>query len=190
MNRYTSCFIGIPLPEKYQPIFADLLEKIPQINPLFKQPFVTTPHITVCYLDEQSQDNLQKIADTVKNYLEMVKGMQLQIGGFGYFRGDEPRVVFLDVKYPKALREFNESLTKSLSVYSATDNNLPFHPHITVAWVGDQEAQKVFKTHQPELQVLLDKIDWTFEITEIVLYGVDSTRQPEYQEKLIQMSVR
>lgn len=190
MNNYTSCFIGVPIPEKYQQIFEDLLAKIPQINPLFKQPYLKTPHITVCYLDKQSQDDLQRIAENVKNYLEILKGAQLQIGGFGYFREDNPRVLFLDVKYPKALKEFNEALTKSLSVYSATDNKLQFHPHVTVAWVGDPEAQKVFKTHQPELQALLDKNDWTFEITEIVLYGADSTKQPEYQEKLISLEVK
>ena len=190
MNDYTSHFIGIPLPKKYQQNFEDILEEVSQINPLFKPTYSKTPHITVCYLDKQSQNYLQRIAENVKNYLKILKGAQLKVGGVGYFRGDEPRVVFLDVKYPKALQEFNEAITKKLSVYSATDENLPFHPHITVAWVGDPEAQRVFKTHQPELQALLDKIDWLFEITEVVLYGADSTKQPEYQEKLISLEVK
>ncbi len=190
MNTYTSCFIGIPLPEKYQQSFKDLLEEIPRINLLFKQPYLKTPHITVCYLDKQSQNDLQNIAKNVKNYLGILKNVKLKIGGFGYFRGDEPKVVFLAVEYPKELQEFNEALTKSLSVYSATDSNLPFHPHVTVAWVGDSEAQKVFKIYQPEFQILLDKINWTFEVTEVILYGADSTKQPEYQEKLVSLEVK
>lgn len=190
MYLYTSCFIGIPLPEKYQQSFKDLLEEIPRINPLLKQPYLKTPHITVCYLNKQSQNDLQNIAKNVKNYLKILKNVKLKIGGFGYFRGDEPRVVFLDVIYPKELQKFNEALTKSLSVYSAIDNSLPFHPHVTAAWVGDPEAQQVFKKYQPELQTLLDKINWTFEITEVVIYGADSTKQPEYQEKLISLEVR
>lgn len=190
MNSYTSCFIGVPIPEKYQQPFEDLLEKIPQVNPLFKQPYLKTPHITVYYLDKQSQNDLQKIAENVENYLEILRGVRLQIGGFGYFREGNPRVLFLKVKYPKALKEFNEALAKSLSAYSAPDNNLPFHPHVTVAWVGDPEAQKVFKTHLSELQALLDKIDWNFKVTEVILYGADSTKQPEYHEKLISLAVK
>ncbi len=189
MNSYTSCFIGIPIPEKYQQSFKGLLKKIPQINPLFKPPYLKTPHITVCYLDKQSQTNLLRIAENVKNYLEILKGVQLKIGGFGYFRGDDPKVLFLDVQYPKALQEFNEMITKSLSVYSAIDQSLPFHPHVTVAWVGDPEAQKVFKSHQLNLKALLDEVSWEFEITEVVLYGADSTKKPEYQEKLISLAV-
>ncbi len=190
MNNHTSYFIGIPLPEKYQQNFEDILEEVSQVNPLFKPTYSKTPHITVCYLDKQSQNDLQRIAENVKNHLEILKGVKLKIGGSGYFRGDDPRVFFLDVHYPKALQKFNEVIAKSLSFYSAADNNLPFHPHVTVAWVGDPEAQRVFKTHQPELQALLNKIDWTFEITEVVLYGADSTKQPEYQEKLISLEVK
>jgi len=190
MNSYTSCFIGIPIPEKYQQSFESLLEKIPQINPLFKPPYSKTPHITVCYLDKQSQVNLLGIAENIKNYLQILKGVKLKIGGFGYFRGDDPKVLFLDVKYPKALKEFNEVITKSLSVYSATDQNLPFHPHVTVAWVGDPKAQQVFKAYQSDLKVLLDEVNWSFEITEVVLYGADSTKKPEYQEKLISLVVK
>lgn len=190
MDIYTSCFIGIPLPEKYQQSFKDLLWEIPQINPLFKQPYLKTPHITVCYLDKQSQNDLQNIAKIIKNYLGILKNVKLKIGGFGYFREAKPRVVFLAVEYPKKLQDFNKTLTKSLSVHSATYNNLPFHPHVTVSWVGDLEAQRVFKTHQPELESLLNKINWTFEITEVVIYGADSTKQPEYQKKIISLEVR
>lgn len=190
MNSFTSCFIGIPIPKKYQQDFECLLKKISQINPLFKPPYMRTPHITVCYLDKQSQNDLPKIAENVKNYLKILKGTTLEIGGFGYFRGDEPKVVFLNVKYSKALQGFSITITKSLSVYSATDNNLPFHPHVTVAWVGDPEAQQVFKLYQPGFETLLGKVDWTFEITEVVLYGADSTKKPEYQEKLISLEVK
>lgn len=189
MNNYTSCFIGIPIPEKYQRGFEDLLGKIPQINSMFKQPYLKTPHITICYLDKQSQNNLQKIAEDVKNYLEILKGVHLKIGGFGYFKEDDPRVLFLDVDYPRVLKEFNELLTKNLSVYSGTANNLPFIPHVTVAWVGDPEAQKVFKLHQPELKALLDEVNWQFEITKVIIYGADSNKKPEYQEKLITLKV-
>jgi len=179
MSDYTSCFIGIPLPEKYQESFQNLLKEIFQINPL-----------TLYYLDKQSQTDLPKITENIKNHLEILKGVKLKIKGSGYFRGNDPRVLFLDVQHPKALQEFNKVITESLSTYSAPDNNLPFHPHVTVAWVGDPESQQAFKAHQSNLKTLLDKVNWPFEITEVVLYGADSTKKPECQEKLISLEVK
>ncbi|GEM_PF-2863587 len=190
MNSYTSCFIGIPIPEKYQQDFEALMERITQVNSLFKLPYLKTPHITICYLDKQSQGDLQKIAESVKNYLNILKNVRLKIGGFGYFRGDDPRILFLEVDYPLVLKKFNKVVTKSLSVYSTADSKLPFHPHVTVSWVGDLEAQKVFKTHQSELENILGKINWSFEITEVVLYGADSNKKPEFQERLISLPIK
>lgn len=190
MNDYTSCFIGIPIPEKYHQSFENLLEGISQINPLFKPTYSITPHITVCYLDKQSQTDLPKIAENIKNYLKILKSVELKIGGFGYFREDNPKVLFLDVQYPKALQEFNKVIAKSLSIYSATDNNLPFHPHVTVAWVRDPEAQQAFRAYQSSLKDFMDEVNWSFEITEVALYGADSTKRPEYQEKLISLAVK
>lgn len=190
MKIYTGCFIGIPIPEKYQQNYNDLLEKITQINPLFKQPDLKIPHITVCYLGKQSQADLQKIAEKVKKSLKILKNVQLEIGGFGYFKGNDPKILFLDVDYPASLKEFNKVVTKSLSVYLTTEKTLPFIPHVTVAWVGDPEAQQAFKSDQAKLKVILDKVSWPFKITEVVLYGADSARQPEYQEALISLAVK
>lgn len=189
MNGYTAYFIGTPLPEKYQQDFENLQTDVSQISPSFKTTYPKTPHITVYYLGKQSQSALPEIAEDVKKHLKMLKGIKLKVGGCGYFGEDKPRILFLDVQYPPKLQEYNKVISKSLSIYYTPDNDLPFHPHVTVAWVGDSEAQKVFKTHQPELKILLDEIDWTFEITEVVLYGADSTKQPEYQEKLISIAV-
>ena len=63
-------------------------------------------------------------------------------------------------------------------------------PDQGVAWVGDPEAQQAFKAYQSNLKTLLDEVNWPFEITEVVLYGADSTKQPEYQEKLIPLIVK
>ncbi|OGE64270.1 2'-5' RNA ligase [Candidatus Daviesbacteria bacterium RIFCSPLOWO2_02_FULL_36_7] len=189
MISYTSYFIGIPMPEKYQQGFEDLQADVSQISPLFKTTHPKTPHITAYYLDKQTQSALPEIAESVKKYLEILNGVKLKVGGFGYFRGDDPKVLFLDVDYPEAFNEFNKIISKSLSVYYSSDKDLPFHPHITVAWVGDPKSQKAFKLYQSDLKSLLDKINWSFKITEVVLYGVDSTKKPEYLEKLITLAL-
>ncbi|MDO8573300.1 MAG: RNA 2',3'-cyclic phosphodiesterase [Candidatus Daviesbacteria bacterium] len=189
MKDYSSYFVGIPLPQKYQQDFEDLQADVSQISPLFKTTYPKTPHITVCYLSKQSQSALPEIVEDIKKHLEILKGAKLKVGGLGYFGKDKPRVLFLDVQYPKQLKEFNKILSKSLSHYYASDNDLPFHPHVSLAWVGDPEAQKAFKASQLELNSRLEKVNWTFDITEVVLYGVDSTKKPEYHEKLIVFAI-
>ncbi len=188
MKDYSSYFIGVPLPQKYQQDFEDLQIDVSQISPLFKTTYPKTPHITVYYLSKQSQSALPGIVEETKKHLRILKGTKLKVGGFAYFGEDKPRILFVNVQYPQKLMEFNKVLSKSLSSYYASDNDLPFHPHVTVAWVGDPKAQQVFKTHQSELQALLE-VNWSFEITEVVLYGADSTKQPEYHEKLISLEV-
>ncbi|OGE64642.1 2'-5' RNA ligase, partial [Candidatus Daviesbacteria bacterium RIFCSPLOWO2_02_FULL_36_7] len=156
---------------------------------LFKITHPKTPHITVCYLAKQSQSALSEIAEDTKKHLVILKEAKLRIGGFGYFGKDKPRILFVDVQYPPQLQEFNKVISRNLSTYSAVDNDLPFHPHVTLAWVGEPEAQKVFTASLLELSSRLKKVNWSFDITEIVLYGVDSTKKPEYHEKLISIAV-
>lgn len=190
MKNYSSYFIGIPLPQKYQQDFEDLQADVSQISPLFKTTHPETPHITVYYLDKQSQSSLPGIIEDVKKHLEILKGAKLEVGGFGYFGEDKPRILFVDVQYPPKLKEFNKVISKSSSIYSAYDNSLPFHPHVTVAWVGDPKAQEAFKISRGELNSRLEKVSWIFDITEVVLYGVDTAKKPEYHERVITFAVR
>lgn len=190
MKDYSSYFIGIPLPEKYQQDFEDLQADVSQISPLFKTTHPKTPHITIYYLDKQSQSSLSGIIGDVKKHLEILKGAKFKVGGFGYFGENKPRILFADVQYPPQLHEFNKVISKSLSIYCAADNDLPFHPHVTVAWVGNPEAQEVFNASLSELNNRLKEVNWTFDITEVVLYGVDSAKKPEYHERLISMAIK
>lgn len=65
MKVYTSCFIGIPLPDKYQKEFEALLKDINSICPSWELVDPKTPHITVFYLDKQSKNKLPDIAKKV-----------------------------------------------------------------------------------------------------------------------------
>lgn len=67
--RFTSCFIGIPLPEKYQKEFEQILDTLDELLPAARLVRRETPHITVYYLDAQSQDNIldiTKIIDSMR----------------------------------------------------------------------------------------------------------------------------
>lgn len=190
MQNYSSYFIGIPLAQKYQQEFEDLQTNITQISPLFKTTHPKSPHITVYYLNKVSQSALPTITNEVKKHIRILGGVKLKIGGLGYFGKDKPRVLFSEVQYPPQLQEFNKVISKSLSIYCASDNNLPFHPHVTLAWIGYPKAQKAFKIYKAELNSRFERVSWIFNITEVILYGVDISKQPEYHEKLISFRVK
>lgn len=186
---FTSCFIGIPLPEEFQQEFEQLLDKLATMNPYMKLVQKKTPHITLYYLDEQSQNNLQEIAHTTEGVVSRLRGCELTIGGLGVFNADFPRVVYLSADYPPALQEVNSLLREQLNSYYAADNNLPFLPHMTVASIPDDKARSIYKQNENGINELLNNIQWAFLVKEVVIYGVDSRKEPEGQEKLLSITM-
>lgn len=192
MKQYTSCFIGVPLPEKYQKEFERLLVNIRKLYPNWEITYPKTPHITVYYLDSKSQYALPAIANVVKTKISILKNLVLTVDGFDYFSRDDLRagIVFLNIVYPPAFVDFNWELTNKLILYYSADNNLPFHPHMTVARINGLKNKSSLKNNISDLGHKIGKQNWEFSIGEVVLYGVDSTKQPQHQERLITITVK
>ena len=192
MKQYTSCFIGVPLPEKYQEEFERLLADVGKLYPNWEISYPKTPHITVYYLDQQSQQVLPSIASVIQTKVSIHKNLVLKINGFDYFTKDDPRegIVFLNIVYPRELVDFNREITDKLSQYYSTDNNLPFHPHMTIARVNGLKNESSLKNYISHIGHKISKIHWEFPLTEVILYGVDSTKKPEHQEKLIHIPIK
>ena len=189
MASYTSCFIGIPIPQEFQEEFTKLIIYIQNNFPFIQTVNPKTPHITIFYLDEQSQLNLDEISLITQSHKDKLKGIKLRIKGFDYFTKENPTVLFLAVDYPPILIDFNKQLSNQLNKFSAIDNNLPFHPHLTLARLKDKQAQDKFILYKEKIVSQHINIDWEFETKEIALYGVDSTKFPEGQHKLITISI-
>lgn len=148
-----------------------------------------TPHVTVCYLDKQSQFSLNEISKLIESSAIILSKSNLKVGGFNYFTKENPEVLFLDIDYPASLTNFNIKTSKLLMEYCASDNKLPFSPHMTAGRIKSKQAKESFNENKEKLSSRLNMINWNFKVNEIVLYGVDSTKSPEYQEKLIKISV-
>lgn len=70
-------------------------------------------------------------------------------------------------------------MLKDLSDFLAI-NQLPFHPHMTLGKLinpNDRQIKEFVKER-------LSKIKWKFKIKKIAIYGADTTKSPEYQEKI------
>lgn len=67
---------------------------------------------------------------------------------------------------------------------------MPFYPHLTIGNLKAENYNDEFINIQPKLKDLLDNISWTFPITELAIYGANSTQSPEYQEKLAVIPIK
>lgn len=187
MKQYTSCFVGVPLPKKFQNGYEKLLADVGKLYPNWEIAYPKTPHVTVFYLDKQSQYVLTTIASVIQTKINICRNLILTISGFNYFTKGSAKegIVFLDIVYPSAFANFNQVLKGKLDQYYSADNNLPFHPHMTLARVKGLKNGSSLKNSVSRIESKISNTNWEFSITEIVLYGVDSTKKPQHQEKLI-----
>ncbi len=189
MKEFTSCFVGVPLPYEFQKEFEELLLRVNKISPDLQLTQKETPHLTVYYLDKQSQHNISKIESLVKGQMDLIKGCDLQVGGLDIFGEEYPRVLFLPIKFPPVLASFNSKLKGELSEFRVGMDELPFHPHMTVAWFAKGATFESWEKVKAEIESEMNKVNWQFPITEVVIYGVDSIKTPQYQEKLVRIPV-
>lgn len=190
MKVYKTCFIGIPLPSEYQKEFEILLNELGSISPSLELVPPEIPHITVHYLDDQPESALSVIAKEVESLISMLAGTQLTVGGFGFFGESDPMVLFLKVLYPEILINFNKKLAELLNRFFDDADALPFHPHISLGRMQTLQAREEFRKLTDKFKSRLSEINWTFPVTELVLYGIDSTNHTENHEKLITILVK
>ena len=110
MPQYTSCFVGVPLPDKFQKKFEDLLVKIKKLNPNWEIVYPKTPHITIYYLDKQSQYVIPIIKNVVEKESGFLRKEILTVKSFDYFAQNDARegIIFLKM--------FTFACTKSILV--------------------------------------------------------------------------
>ena len=184
MKDFSSYFVGIPLPTTLQEDYEALLKTVGLISNNIEVVNSQTPHITIYYLAKFPKLIPSHVAEILKPEVNSLVNSVVTVGKFGFFGGENPKTIFLDTKCPESLIRFRKTISKFLVKNSAQDNFMPFYPHMTVAKVKNENYIEEFINLQPKLKELLDCISWKFPITELALYGANSTQSPEYQEKL------
>lgn len=190
MNEvYTSYFIAIPIPNEFIEQFKNLIDELKAHSSDIQTVNPSTSHFTLYYLTKETENDLDYVNKCIVEHAYLLKNSRVEIGGFNFFGKDQPRVFFLDVKYPKELEQFNQTLANSLSKYAAAENNLGFHPHVTVASVKDPNTKKFFQAKRDSIEHKFNQINWTFPLREIVLYGANSGVKPEIQVPLKKITI-
>jgi len=172
MIDFESSFIGVPLPNKYEGDFLNLLTEIRQISPLAKLVDCNTPHITLYYLGKQNEKTLLgEIRNVVESNIDVIRGKEIHVGGSGMFIEDtSSRVLYLGVNPMEPLQEFVNKVSIELNRFYPRRNNLTFIPHMTVAEL-DQTDQKPFQIAHKKIENRLDGVNWKFSIPGVMIYG-------------------
>lgn len=184
MKDYTSYFIGIPLPPELYKEYEKLLQKVSILAPDLELVSPNTPHITVYYLAKFPKLIISNLKSQLQKEVGILANSHVVVGELGVFGGENLKTIFLDTQCPEKLKQFREKISKIFVKNAAQDNFMPFYPHMTVASVRKRISKEEFANTQIKLKELLNAISWKFPITELAIYGVDSTQSPEYQKKL------
>lgn len=172
MQKYHSTFIGIPLPEEFMDQFQGLIASLKLLDIGLKTVNPNTPpHVTVYYLGDQSAGALEEAWGRIEPYSAELAGIFLSVNGMGTFGEQFPRVLFLKVNYPPELEKFANMAEQELHHYQKNEHET-FRPHLTLARLYNHHSKKLFVERRGEIEERLDKINWSFPITKLVLYGI------------------
>ena len=93
------------------------------------------PHITLHMPFQWKEEKENELIEKLQFFSSEIKNFNLQLSNFGSF---PPRVIFIHVVPNDELSDLHKSLhrfaKRGLNVFNANYKDLPFHPHITLAF--------------------------------------------------------
>lgn len=172
--RYSGCYIAIPVPEQFHPEYRKLLYEVGRIAPNLRLDKPDNPHITVLHMGRVKEEDLSFVKHVTLDETREMSSAQLSIGGRGYFSdrdSNRPNVLYLKVKSPPELVRTHNALRNRLHLYMG-GQYFGYTPHVTVAFVDSLSGEESFLGKKP-IKRLLDGVSWTFNLSELVLFGKD-----------------
>lgn len=155
---------------------SPLLEEIDVLKHYFEKQYQSKaslnspPHITLHMPFEWKEEKETKLINTLRDFLKTQRAITLQLENFGCF---EPRVIFINVIKNKLLdafqRELHQAFKKELNLFNAYYRDLPFHPHITLAF-RDLKKTQFYKAWEEFRE---KKIEYSFRAGQISLLKHD-----------------
>jgi len=93
------------------------------------------PHITLHMPFKWSEKKELELTELLKNFTTGCKSLPIELNGYSSFA---PRVIFINVIMTDALKKIQHDLQHyckvELNLFNANYKELPFHPHITIAF--------------------------------------------------------
>lgn len=122
------------------------------------------PHITLHMPFKWREDKEKNLIDTLEDFFAGKDPVTIRFKGFGAF---PPRVIFIGVEKNDELNELQHALMryckKELQLFNSNYRDLPFHPHLTLAFRDLKkhhfvEAWKEFSEREFETQFVANTV--------------------------------
>jgi len=191
MKEYFNCFIGVPLNSEFNSELIQLQKDLRQYIPNASFTETNTSHLTLYYLGKQKQTSLEEVGNFIHEDTDIIKGEKIQIGEQGIFYSihratKTPYVVYLKVRHSDKLFDLKEHFGSHLESYNKDDDR-NFVPHFTLARLRNTKSQVEYDENSEDINLILSKINWTFKLKEIFIYGkpsINSTKTPDILYKV------
>ncbi|MFC2151340.1 RNA 2',3'-cyclic phosphodiesterase [Bacteroidota bacterium] len=125
-------------------------------------------HITLFFLGDTEEEIINKIGNTLTDYLKDIKSFTLSVKGLGIFKNiHNPRIIWLGINESDDLKKLKRHLDKTLESFGFYTEDKEFKPHLTIGRIK-------FLKNKKNLNNLLNKYKeqefQNFIIKEVIFY--------------------
>lgn len=130
-------------------------------------------HITLHMPFLWPERKMEVLQESLKKFAHEQKSVEIRLKDFGCFK---PRVIFINVEHSEELNQLQKKSDRffktELNVFSANYRDLPFHPHLTVAFRDLKKSE--FANAWKSVEKM--KFEATFSATSITLLRHDEKK--------------
>jgi len=130
-------FIAVELPaELQQKVHKAIANFRRGIDPLVRWTAAEHMHLTLKFLGDVSQPNVEFLIQMLRTQAELVSPFVIQLGGLGSFPGPKrPRVLYIGIQAPAALGTLQREIESACRRLGYEAEERPFSPHLTLGRV-------------------------------------------------------
>ncbi|MCF7885945.1 MAG: RNA 2',3'-cyclic phosphodiesterase [Candidatus Marinimicrobia bacterium] len=127
-------FLAIKISDFTKNLITAIYEDLPELDKKLKRANIDNPHITIKFLGDIKEDNIQPIGDDLKQELENFSKFGFEIASTGVFpKPSRPTVFWLGVgKGAKKLEQLHKKVEKVTNNYNISQDKRSFTPHLTI----------------------------------------------------------
>ncbi len=137
-------------------------------------------HLTLRFLGETSNEQVQKIIHSFGKIAELTENFQLKLKGAGYFKSNGvPRVIFINLEEISSLKLLAEKIESEVQLAGFDADQREFNPHLTLGRI------KFLKNSDLFIQLVNEWKEFEFQVVpvnEIIFYqSILNNREPVYK---------
>lgn len=159
-------FLGISIPDEVKEQLTSICYGLPDIKWVDEENF----HITLVFLGEQTQEEVDRISDFCSEI--SVSNFDLELRSVGVFgKQKSPSILFAEVKQNPHLLQLQKILDSGLRKRGIQPERQEYHPHVTIGRFKNFYNAKI----SPYLEEFSDFSSSSFAVSEFHIYSSRSS---------------